>query len=89
MALPLHTRGTVAGHGVSALYKVLSLADALRQDFPLPRVIVDLRELEGVDLNALVAIGVGAILSKGDSLVPPLPTLHSLAMPTVVPSRRL
>lgn len=84
MALPLHTRGTVTGPGAAALYKVLSLAEALCQDYPLPRVMVDLREVEGVDLNALAAIGAGAILGTDDSLASPLPTLHSLAMSTVV-----
>lgn len=84
MALPLHTRGTVAGHGATALYKVLSLAEALRRDFPLPRVMIDLRELDGVDLNALVAIGAGAILGRDDRLASPLPRLHSLTMPAVV-----
>nr|WP_201832797.1 His-Xaa-Ser system radical SAM maturase HxsC [Microvirga zambiensis] len=86
MALPLHTRGTVTDLGASVLYKVLSLADALSQDFPLSKVMVDLRSLDGVDLDALGSIGAGAILRVDGDLASPLPMLHSLTMPEVVAS---
>ena len=86
MALPLHTRGTATDLGASVLYKVLSLAEALRQDFPLPNVMVDLRSLDGVDLDALGSVGAGAILRADGGLVSPLPMLHSLTIPEVVAS---
>lgn len=83
MSLPLHVRAL--NDGLSpGLYKVLTIEEALRQLFPLDRVLVDQRQGAEVDLTALRSLGVAGILSERRTAFSVLPQLYSLSLSNAV-----
>ncbi|MHC4042977.1 His-Xaa-Ser system radical SAM maturase HxsC [Bradyrhizobium sp. 23AC] len=77
MARPLHLHAR--NDGVApGLYKVLGIAEALEQRFPLNRVLVDLRTGPVIDISSLASFGIaGAICNE--RIDHDLPQLHALA----------
>ncbi|UFW46266.1 MULTISPECIES: His-Xaa-Ser system radical SAM maturase HxsC [Bradyrhizobium] len=77
MARPLHLHAR--NDGVApGLYKVLGIAEALEERFPLNRVLVDLRAGPVIDVSSLASFGIaGAICNE--RIDHDLPQLHALA----------
>jgi His-Xaa-Ser system radical SAM maturase HxsC len=46
------------------LYKVLGIAEALQQQFPLSRVLIDIRHGPEVDVDAFMSFGIAGIVSR-------------------------
>lgn len=63
MSLPLHVRAQNAGVA-PGLYKVLGIAEALRQQFPLNRVLIDIRQGPEVDISALASFGIAGVVAR-------------------------
>lgn len=78
MSLPLHLRAQNIGVA-PGLYKVLGVAEALQQQFPLSRVLIDTRHGPEVELAALASFGIAGVVSatreEGD-----VPQLYALSV---------
>lgn len=83
MSLPLHLRAETRGL-VPGIYKVLGIDEALRERFPLSRVLVDLRQGPEIDQSAVASFGVAGILSRKRTLREVLPQIYGLSLDNAV-----
>lgn len=82
MARPLHLHAQ--NDGVApGLYKVLGIAEALEERFPLKRVLVDLRTGPVIDASSLASFGIAGTICN-DRLDHELPQLRALAQGDVL-----